>query len=137
MKKNSDENAGVRLDKWLFVARFYKTRAQATAAVKQGKILYNNQKPNPSRDVAVGASLTINFGDSQKTVMVKALDSTRKSASIAQSLYEETPQSIEARALQLSKSKEARLLNQTAPRALKRPEGRDRKKMRNIRRTSE
>lgn len=137
MKKNPAQAESVRLDKWLFVARFYKTRALATAAIRQGKVLYNDQKPNPSRDVTVGAILCIQFGDLPKTVTVKALAITRKSATLALTLYEETPESKAKQAQYAAAAKEKRLFTLSAPLAPKRPQSRDRKRMRNIKRTKE
>jgi ribosome-associated heat shock protein Hsp15 len=106
---NSDPNPSnnaVRLDKWLWAARFFKTRALAREMVQGGKVQYNGQRSKPSKQVEVNATVTIPAGFDVKHVVVRQLSDKRLSASLAQSLYEETPESIEQR----DKNKEARKL---------------------------
>jgi len=134
MKKSEEENNHIRLDKWLFVARFFKTRALALKAIKQGKVLYDNQKPSPSREVHIGATLQISFGELEKIIRVIAIDNTRKNAQHAQTLYEETPQSIAKREQHASLAKERRMMTLSAPTPAKRPQGRARRIMRSLRR---
>jgi len=87
----------VRIDKWLWAARFFKTRALAKNAIENGKVLVDEQKPKPSRMLEVGISLRIRQGFDQKTVVVVALSDQRRGAPEAQLLYSETEDSIRAR----------------------------------------
>ena len=84
----------VRLDKWLWVARFFKTRSLAKEAVDGGKIHYNQQRCKPSKVVEVGVELSIRQGFVEKVVTVKKISGQRRSATLAQELYEETEESI-------------------------------------------
>lgn len=95
----------MRIDKWLWAARFFKTRSIAKAAIEGGKVHHNNERVKVSRDVRVGMQLTIQQGFEKKTVLVKALSSVRGGAPMAQQLYEETTESIEKRELQASQRK--------------------------------
>ena len=88
---------GIRLDKWLWAARFFKARSQAQAAIEGGKIHYNDQRAKSSREVEVGAQLAIRQGVDERRVIVKALSAQRRSGLEAQQLYEETPESIAKR----------------------------------------
>ncbi len=95
----------VRLDRWLWAARFFKTRAQAKAAIEGGKIDFlsttadtmRHQKPKVSKEVATGDMLCIRRGWNSETVLVTGLAEHRGKAAQAQALYEETADSIEAR----------------------------------------
>ena len=84
----------VRLDKWLWAARFFKTRSLAKDAVDGGKVQYNQQRCKPGKTVELGASIKIRQGWVDKVVIVKALSAQRKNAVLAQILYEETEESI-------------------------------------------
>lgn len=95
----------MRIDKWLWVARFFKTRSIAKAAIEGGKVHHNNDRVKVSRDVRIGMELTIQQGFEKKTVVVKALSSIRGGAPMAQLLYEETAESIERRELHASQRK--------------------------------
>ncbi|MCH7337672.1 S4 domain-containing protein [Acinetobacter sp. NIPH 2699] len=95
----------MRIDKWLWAARFFKTRSIAKAAIEGGKVHHNNERVKVSRDVRVGMQLTIQQGFEKKTVLVKALSAVRGGAPMAQQLYEETTESIERRELQASQRK--------------------------------
>jgi len=97
----------IRLDKWLWAARFYKTRALARQMVHSGKVHYDGQRSKPSKIVQVGALITLRQGFDTKEVEVMALSEQRRSASEAQSLYQETEASIEKR----EQNAEARKLN--------------------------
>jgi ribosome-associated heat shock protein Hsp15 len=88
---------GVRLDKWLWAARFYKTRSLATEEIDKGRVQVNDQPAKPSREVRVGDRLTIRQGQVTRQVDVRALSDVRGPAPVAQALYEETPESIRAR----------------------------------------
>ncbi|HHH47636.1 MAG TPA: RNA-binding protein [Gammaproteobacteria bacterium] len=87
----------VRLDKWLWAARFFKTRGLASEAIKGGKIELNGSRAKPSREVRVGDELQIRQGFDEKTVIVRDLSDRRGPAPVAQQLYEETAESIVAR----------------------------------------
>lgn len=88
----------VRLDKWLWAARFFKTRALATEAVNGGRVHLNDQRAKPSKDVRVGDEIVITRpGAAAMTLHVRELSDRRGPASEAQALYEETPESVEAR----------------------------------------
>lgn len=87
----------VRLDKWLWAARFFKTRSLAVSAIKGGKVAVNGQHAKPGRELSVGDTLTVRQGRDQKAVIVLALSSQRGPATVAQQLYEETVESIERR----------------------------------------
>jgi len=88
----------VRVDKWLWAARFFKTRTLASEAVKGGHVELNGVSSKPSKMVQTGDVLKIQRGDDQFTITVLALAEKRGSASVAQSLYAESDVSIQARA---------------------------------------
>lgn len=90
-------SAGVRLDKWLWAARFYKTRSLATAAVAGGKIQVNGERAKPAKMVAPGDTVRVRVGPYEHTVVVRALGERRGSAQVAARLYEETADSRRAR----------------------------------------
>ncbi|MFZ5844044.1 MAG: ribosome-associated heat shock protein Hsp15 [Pseudomonadota bacterium] len=83
-----------RLDKWLWAARFYKTRSLAQAAVEGGKVHYEGQRVKPGHAVRLGARLSVRSGFDEREVIVRGLSEQRGSASVAQGLYEETADSI-------------------------------------------
>ncbi|MEM6710077.1 MAG: S4 domain-containing protein [Pseudomonadota bacterium] len=87
----------VRLDRWLWAARFFKTRAQAKAAIEGGKVEVNNAKPKVSKEIEPGMQLNIRKGTEEWQVIVTALSQVRRGAPEAALLYEETAASIEAR----------------------------------------
>jgi ribosome-associated heat shock protein Hsp15 len=87
----------VRIDKWLWAARFYKTRALAKSAIENGKVQIDGQKPKPSRTLEIGVTLTIRQGFDQKIIEVIALSDQRRGAPQAQALYQETETSVAAR----------------------------------------
>ena len=95
MKEKSIE--GVRLDKWLWAARFYKTRAIAREMIEGGKVHYNGQRSKPSKVVELNAQLTLRQGNDERTVVIKAITEQRRPATEAVVLYEETAESIEKR----------------------------------------
>ncbi|HEY7235178.1 MAG TPA: RNA-binding S4 domain-containing protein [Gemmatimonadaceae bacterium] len=92
-----DPLAAVRLDKWLWAARFFKTRSIATEAVNGGKVELNGLRPKPSKDVKVGDEMRIRIGAFIHAVTVRALSDRRGPASAAALLFEESPESIAAR----------------------------------------
>lgn len=91
------DNGEVRLDKWLWAARFYKTRALARSMIEGGKVHYNGQRTKPGKLVEVGAMLKIRQGYDDKEVEVLALSVQRLSAPQAQLLYAETDDSVARR----------------------------------------
>lgn len=88
---------GVRIDKWLWAARFFKTRSLATDAVSGGKVKLNGAPVKPAREVKVGDRLAIFNGDTRWEVSVLGLSEKRGPAPAARLLYAETPESIAAR----------------------------------------
>ena len=87
----------LRLDKWLWAARFYKTRSLAKAAIEGGKVHLGGQRVKVSREISVGDTLQIRQGWDEKVVEVRALSDQRRGAPEARLLYEETPESIARR----------------------------------------
>ncbi|MDB5822605.1 MAG: hslR [Herminiimonas sp.] len=87
----------VRIDKWLWAARFFKTRSLATDAVAAAKVKLNDERVKPARSVKVGDVVDVDNGATAWQVVVKALDDVRRSAVLAQTLYEETPESVARR----------------------------------------
>lgn len=96
-KYSQTEPDPIRLDKWLWAARFYKTRSLATEAIKGGKVHLNGQRVKPSHHVEVNYTVRIKKDSIEHTVIIKAISGKRGPASVAQTLYEETQQSIELR----------------------------------------
>lgn len=88
----------VRLDKWLWAARFFKTRSLATDAVDAGKVKVNGDKVKPARTVRIGDKLDIDNGSDRWEIDVMNLSDVRQAAPIARNLYEETDDSVERRA---------------------------------------
>jgi ribosome-associated heat shock protein Hsp15 len=88
----------LRLDKWLWAARFYKTRTLATDEVHRGRVQVNGQDTKPARDLKVGDLVAMRQGAVARTVVVRALSESRGPAPVAQTLYEETAESVKARA---------------------------------------
>ena len=101
MKDHSTPLTKVRADKWLWAARFFRTRTLAKEAIEGGKVHMNGQKIKTSKELQVGDTLTIRQGNAsvaeQKTIIIKALSDNRGSATIATTLYDETQESIATR----------------------------------------
>ena len=95
----------MRVDKWLWAARFFKTRSIAKDAIEGGKVHLNGERVKVSKEIRIGMELTIRQGFEQKTVQIKALSAVRGGAPIAQQLYEETEVSIARRELLSSQRK--------------------------------
>jgi len=87
----------VRIDKWLWAARFYKTRSLSKSAIEGGKVHIDGQKSKPSRMLELGLMLHIRQGDTSKTVEVMGLSEHRRGAPEAELLYRESQESIELR----------------------------------------
>ncbi|WKE65912.1 ribosome-associated heat shock protein Hsp15 [Gallaecimonas kandeliae] len=105
--RDKQEEQKVRLDKWLWAARFFKTRSLARAQVEGGKVHYNGNRVKAAKVVELGAQIRLWAGSDEKEVVVLALSEQRGPAAKAQLLYEETAESAEKRA----KNAEARRLN--------------------------
>jgi ribosome-associated heat shock protein Hsp15 len=88
----------VRIDKWLWAARFYKTRSLATDDIHKGRVQINAQEAKPAREVRAGDTVELRQGGLTRTLVVRALSDRRGPAPVAQQLYEETPQSLRLRA---------------------------------------
>lgn len=116
----------VRIDKWLWAARFFKTRSLAKEAIEGGKVHYNKQRCKPGKSVDIGAELTIRQGWFDKVVIVEGLSDRRKNASLAQELYRETEESKEKREKALAERKQAM---SALPAPFKRPNKRDRRRI--------
>lgn len=87
----------LRIDKWLWAARFYKTRTLASEEVVKGRVEVNGQEVKPARELKVGDTVSLRQGPVTRTVVVKGLSGTRGPAPAAQQLYEETPDSVRSR----------------------------------------
>ncbi|MGL9720738.1 ribosome-associated heat shock protein Hsp15 [Symbiopectobacterium sp.] len=124
MKEKTESDDGIRLDKWLWAARFYKTRAVAREAIDGGKVHYNGQRTKPSKLVELDAEIKLRQGNDERTVLVSALSSQRRLAPEAQLLYRETEQSVEKR----EKVALARKMNAlTMPHPDRRPDKKERR----------
>ncbi|MGP2446213.1 ribosome-associated heat shock protein Hsp15 [Pantoea ananatis] len=122
MKEKPGE--GVRLDKWLWAARFYKTRSIAREMIEGGKVHYNGQRSKPSKLVERDAELTLRQGNEERTVVIAEISEQRRPASEAQLLYRETEASIEKR----EKVALARKMNAlTMPHPDRRPDKKERR----------
>ncbi|MFT4862930.1 MAG: ribosome-associated heat shock protein Hsp15 [Pseudohongiellaceae bacterium] len=95
--KSTNEFSRLRIDKWLWAARFYKTRALAKQAIEGGKVHCDGQKVKASKEIEVGTKIQLRQGVDEKTVVVASLTDKRRGAPQAQTLYEETPESLKAR----------------------------------------
>lgn len=124
----------LRLDKWLWAARLFRTRAKAKEAITGGKVQADGQRAKPAREIAVGCVLRVRRGDDELTLEVLALSDQRRGAPEAQALYRETPASIEARSEAAARRRAARQAIQL-PAA--RPDRRDRRILERIKRGDE
>ena len=136
----SDGDAA-RLDRWLWAARFFKTRAQAKAAIEGGRVhLHLNRderaariRPKVSKEVSIGDVLTVRRGTVPETVVIRGIAQRRGNASIAATLYDETPASIEAREAQRARRQMERL-GLKVPRS--KPSKRDRRELKKLKEDS-
>lgn len=97
----------VRIDKWLWAARFYKTRSIAKQAIEGGKVHIDGQRVKASKEIETGTLIRLRQGWEMKEVEVLALSDQRKSASLAQQLYRETESSLERRQSEAEQRKTA------------------------------
>jgi ribosome-associated heat shock protein Hsp15 len=93
----SEPQERVRIDRWLWAARFYKTRSLATAAVNGGKVEVNGERAKPARLIRLGDAVSVRQPPFEWQLLVRGLAARRGPASVAQGLYEETPESRAAR----------------------------------------
>ena len=96
--KGPDDSERLRIDKWLWAARFFKTRSLAGDEIGKGRVQVNGQAVKASRDLHIGDRVEFRQGQVPRTVVVKGLSHTRGPASVAQALYEEAAESIALRA---------------------------------------
>jgi ribosome-associated heat shock protein Hsp15 len=122
---------GVRLDRWLWAARFAKTRSAATEAVLGGRVHVNGVRVKPAREVRTGDRIEVSIGEVRRTVVVLAVAEKRGPASVAATLYEETPESV---ALREQRSAERRLAQPLGADLGVRPTKRDRRRLEALRR---
>jgi ribosome-associated heat shock protein Hsp15 len=122
--------SGIRIDRWLWAARFFKTRSLAKKAVEGGKVHVESQRAKPSKELQVGQTLQIRRGETVQTVIVKVLSDQRGPATQAQVLYEETIESIELRELRKS-SRRMERAGLTVPTG--RPDKKDRRALAQLR----
>jgi len=115
---------GVRLDKWLWAARFFKTRSLACEAVDRGRVTVNGDRAKPARNVRVGDVLEIDNGSDQWEVDVMNLSDVRGPATVARNLYEETDVSVARRA---AVAEHRRLYREPSAHIKGRPTKRDRR----------
>jgi ribosome-associated heat shock protein Hsp15 len=87
----------LRIDKWLWAARFYKTRSLAVEEISRGRVEVNGQEVKPAREVKVGDTISLRQTSLVRTVVIKGLSGLRGPAPVAQQLYEETAESLQAR----------------------------------------
>jgi ribosome-associated heat shock protein Hsp15 len=117
---------GVRIDKWLWAARFFKTRTLATDAVDAGKVRLNDERVKPARSVKIGDTLDIDNGATEWEVIVRDLSEVRGSAPVAQKLYEEIPASIVKR---LNDAEQRKFFREPSTTIKGRPTKRDRRQL--------
>jgi ribosome-associated heat shock protein Hsp15 len=118
--------ASVRIDKWLWAARFFKTRSLATDAVDGGKVRLNGERVKPARSVRLGDTLYIDNGSTEWEVEVRGLSDVRGPATVAQTLYEETQESIIKRQQEADRRK---LFREPGAAIKGRPTKRDRRRL--------
>lgn len=117
----------MRLDKWLWAARFYKTRTLASEEIGKGRVAVNGQDAKPARDIKAGDSVAMRQGPVTRTIVIRGLSQQRGPAPVAQQLYEETPDSVRLR----EAAAEQRRLNNEPAASIEhgRPTKRDRRSM--------
>ena len=120
----SDTPSSVRIDKWLWAARFFKTRSVAQQAIEGGKVKLNGERTKPAKDLKPGDELLIHISAYEWTVRVVQLSAQRGPATVARTLYEESEASREKRALEVEKR---RRFDEPASARKGRPTKRDRR----------
>jgi ribosome-associated heat shock protein Hsp15 len=123
---NQDSRPAVRIDKWLWAARFFKTRAQAAKSCDMGRIQSNGKEAKPARDVRVGDMLRVRTEGGEFEIEVVELSEVRGPAAAAQALYRETESSQAARR---KAAEERKAMREFAPQPEHRPSKRDRRRI--------
>lgn len=116
----------VRIDKWLWAARFFKTRSLAADAVDGGRVRLNGERVKPARNVKIGDTLMVDNGATEWEVVVEGLSDVRGPAPVAQALYRETGQSIAKRQIEAERRK---LFREPGAAIKGRPTKRDRRRL--------
>jgi len=124
--KSKEPLTKVRIDKWLWAARFYKTRSIAKVAVDGGKIQLEGNRVRPGKEIVVGSTIKIKQGWDDKIIIVTALKDRRGTATEASLLYEETAASIESR---LSNAEQRKMAQAAAPQSDSRPNKKERRQI--------
>jgi ribosome-associated heat shock protein Hsp15 len=119
----------IRIDKWLWAARFFRTRAIAADAVNGGKVHVNGQRVKSSRPIQIEDRLEITRGQVHLVVVVAELSDKRGPAKVAQTLYQETPESIEKRELS---SQQRKAFNSSMPKSQGKPSKHQRREIRKV-----
>jgi ribosome-associated heat shock protein Hsp15 len=127
MKSEQPATARLRLDKWLWVARFYKTRSLAADEIGKGRVSVNGQVAKASRELHLGDEVQMRQAGLQRTVVVHGLSELRGSAPVAQALYVETTESVQAREKAARERREAAEPSQSIEHG--RPTKRDRRQL--------
>lgn len=134
MNKEASVAAGaIRLDKWLWAARLFKTRALAKQAVESGKVQSAGQKLKPGRDISIGMTISVRQGWDERDLIVTALSEQRRGASEAALLYQETAQSIARR----EAASEQRRLHAVLQQPVAKPDKNDRRLRQQMKHLSE
>jgi ribosome-associated heat shock protein Hsp15 len=120
----NEDPSSVRIDKWLWAARFFKTRSGAQQAIEGGKVKLNGDRTKPAKDLKPGDELAIHIGAYEWTVRVARLSAQRGPTTVARTLYEETEESREKRAIEVEKR---RRFHEPASARRGRPTKRDRR----------
>ena len=121
---------GVRIDRWLWAARFFKTRSQAAAAIEGGKVRLNDARPKTGATVRVGDLVRVRLGPIERTLAVTGLADRRGTAAAATALYEET---AESRARRVQREAQLKLMPETSFRGKGRPTKRERREIERLR----
>jgi len=132
MPEESGAPVGVRIDRWLWAARFFKTRSLAKVAVAAGHIQVEGQRAKPAKEVQIGHTLNVRRGSQQMTIVVAALAARRGPAKVAQALYEETHESIEQREIVSSRRRMERAGLQVPQTKPSKKDRRDLRKLRDL-----
>lgn len=122
----NEKEKNVRLDKWLWAARFYKTRSIARTMIEGGKVDYNGVRAKPSHTVEIGAKIKLLQGNIRKEVKVLSISDIRGPASVAQLLYQETEESMTQR---IKKQEQLKLNSLLAPHPNNRPNKKERREL--------
>jgi ribosome-associated heat shock protein Hsp15 len=120
----------VRIDKWLWAARFFKTRGAATEAVHGGRVHVNDVRAKPSKEVAVGDVIELTVAEMPWTIVVRGIADKRGSASVAATLYEET---AESKAERVRRADDRRFARPVGADLGARPTKRDRRRIEDLR----